>query len=294
METTELKQQLAEARLQDLRLILMATIAVCLFWVVFARDSGPVLESTKPSIGTVYPEGPIRYRQGRSLEWNDFSGEFPVFERDSIFTPAGSTAYIELNEGGVIDLKPNSLVKLVGLGAKADVGIVFGQSSRSAFDADALRNMIYACTPPPTVKQLEILEVPELPVLPVSSVKLLPTRKVANVKALPLDDLSFYNLKLITPADGAGLPRTSLWVSFTWTEIPVKGVSYTLEVSRLKDFSAAKIGSKNAQSGGLLLLNLPGTYYARVTARLGKQAILSKVNQFEMLKVARKPATKAP
>ncbi len=288
MESKELKKELAQARAQDLRLILMATIGLGLFWVLFGKDSGRSYQSSSTSIGTLVPQGTIHYRAGRSLEWNELDGESPVYERDSIFTPEGSKAYIELTDGTTLDLQSNSLVKLIDLGSKTNqVGIVLGNSK--PFDAESFSRMIYACSKKPEARNpLNLEALDEIPVLTRATPKLLPTRKVAEAITKPLDQLSHYNLHLKSPPDKSSLPRTSLWVDFTWSTIPLPGVKYSLEVSRFKNFSA-KIGSNDAASGQLLLVNLPGTYYARVTASLKGQTIQSKINEFKMQKVSLAP-----
>jgi hypothetical protein len=294
METPELKQQLALDRTKDIQLVLLVSLSLGLFWAIFGKETGRSAQSSTPAIGTVYSEGPVRYRAGRSLEWNDLDGDFPVYERDSIFTPAGSKAAIELSEGGALDLKPNSLVKLIGLGSSgSSVGIVFGEAAHTTntYDAKAIKQMIYSCAPPR--KEVHSLDGPELSALPIlpPQGQLLPVRKIAADGLQELTDLKDFILKLVTPADHSDVPRTSLWVDFTWTTIPLPGVRYELEVSRFKDFST-KIGSNRAESGQLLLLNLPGTYYARVSAHLGNQSIQSKINSFNMRKVTRKPSAK--
>jgi hypothetical protein len=293
----ELKQQLADARAQDVRLVLMVTLALGIFLLLFGLDSSNLYDSDRPPIGTVFPDGSVRYRAGRSLEWNDVDSEFPVYQRDSIFTPAGSSATIELTEGGTISLKPNTLVKLIDLGSRqTDVELVFGEAKGAtaapAVPVDNLRNMIYACQRTGDVKRLSgpAVEggVPVLP--PPAKLAALPPKPVPP-RVKPIDKLEHFGISILVPANKSTIPRTSLWVGFNWSPVPVRGVKYELEVSRDLSFKT-RIGSKDARPGELLLVNLPGEYYARVKARVGKEVIESPASQFTMLKVgARAPAT---
>ncbi len=284
----ELKQQLADARAQDVRLVLIVTLAVGIFLMLFGLNASNMNSSDKPPIGTVFPDGNVRYRAGRSLEWNDFDAEFPVYQRDSIFTPEGSSATIELTEGGSIDLKPNTLVKLIDLGsAQTDVELVFGDAkgaSQNAPQIEALRNMIYACQRPSDVKRLSGPTSGELPKLPerLNLGALIARPNVPPTK--PLDKLDYFGIKILSPADKSTLPQTSLWVGFNWSPVPLKGVQYELEVSRESTF-VNRIGTKNAKPGELLLVNLPGKYFARIRARIGSRTVLSPTSEFTMEKV---------
>jgi hypothetical protein len=285
----ELKQQLADARAQDVRLVLIVTLALGVFLMLFGINTTNMNSSDKPPIGTVFPEGNVRYRAGRSLEWNDINAEFPVYQRDSIFTPEGSSATIELSDGGRIDLKPNTLVKLIDLGSRqTEVELVFGDAkgaSQITPQIEALRNMIYACQRPSDVKRLSGPMDGELPKLPerLTLGPLLPKPALPPTK--PLDSLDYFKIKILTPAHQSTLPQTSLWVGFNWSPVPLKGVQYELEVSRDNSF-VNKIGTRNAKPGELLLVNLPGKYFARIRARVGSRSVLSPVSEFTMQKVA--------
>ncbi len=285
----ELSAELQNARDQDLRLVLIASMVLLVLLFLLSGEAASLLDGKANPIGTVIPEGQIRRRASRSLEWNSHSLEFPVYQNDSIYTPENTLAHIELKNGKTIELKPNSLVKLVESSSnQSEVEIVFGSANGARIKSDLeaaqlVRNIANTCRPEAALPG-ELPQYEDLPALPNRSplAKDLPPPQKPIL--LPLDRLEFFNLKLLSPKNLSTIQRPALWVQFSWSPIPLKKTHFEIEVSQSKDF-VDKIDIKQAKNGQVLLINTPGIYYARVRARLHDEELVSPVHTFKMVRV---------
>lgn len=109
----------------DKFLLLIAAGGLVALFAWFFNTSTQVIETTK--IGAIYTDGTVRRRQSRSLQWGNIQSEGTLFQRDTIYNPAGTQTMIVFKNGTEIELKENTMVQFDELaGDELDVVLLKG------------------------------------------------------------------------------------------------------------------------------------------------------------------------
>jgi hypothetical protein len=108
-------------------------VAIILFMVLgFFLINDDLLDlenfNLKNSIGKISEsENDVRFKHSNKFVWKKARKKVSVAEGDAIFTGADSTAMIELSDGTIVNIEPNSLVILNRTGDQLELDLKFGQ-----------------------------------------------------------------------------------------------------------------------------------------------------------------------
>lgn len=275
----------------DRTLGIIATLLVLGVLAWFGRGFLPESGSKHAIIGRITPEGGLRVRHARSLDWRQIDGETDVHVWDTIHTGADGGATVALTDGNAIRIDPNTLVLFRESGSGFDLLVVQGRVV--APETIAVEQAQKAPKPIPVPAVLK-----DLPAL-AERVKSLGVRKIppppSRAPQLPTAQyvLSDFQIRLLEPLRKAGKRSVELnrWNDFRWNRVPLEGVQYRLQLkprsktARYVDYPTSK-HSLSVQVGA------PGLYDVSVEARLGRDIITSPPERLFVTENGRDVASK--
>lgn len=263
----------------------LVIFALALFWLInyepFSHGPGAA-----KVVGIVSTDGPIRRRHSGTLAWSDVDGESEIYFRDIVYTPSNVVALVKLEDGREVPLPPDSLVQFDEI-TVSNIEISLRETARkegvfrliplpktqvSRFLPDPMGlEMLFDEIKQRTFKGLDRPLVTHPPI-PVSEA----------TAEFQLTEVQDFELKLITPVSfGVYKITTDQWLTMRWTQVPLEGISYQIEIARNPEFRR-RLSYNSAKNQVNIQIDNPGLYYWRVRALREDLVMISPTWQFEM------------
>lgn len=278
----------------DRTLGIIATLLVLGVLAWFGRGFLPDSGSKHPVIGRITPEGGLRIRHARSLDWRQIDGEADVHLWDTVHTGADGGAIVALTDGNTIRIDPNTLVLFRETGGGFDLLVVQGRVV--APQTIAVEQVEKKAQPPKPIAAPAVMK--ELPAL-AARVQTLGNRQIppppARVPQLPTAQyvLSDFQIRLLAPPRRAGKRSVELnrWNDFRWNRVPIEGVQYRLQL-KPRSKTARYIDYPTSKHTLSVQVGAPGLYDVSVEARLGRDIITSPPERLTVTENGRDVASK--
>ena len=257
---------------------IIATLLVLGVLAWFGRGFLPKSDSKHPVIGRITPEGGLRVRHARSLDWRQIDGEANVHLWDTVHTGADGGAVVALTDGNTIRIDPNTLVLFRETGNGFDLLVVQGHVvAPQSVAVEQVEKRVQPAYKPITAPAV----MKELPAL-AARVQSLGNRKIPppppKGPSLPTAQyvLSDFQIRLLAPARVSGKRSVELnrWNDFKWNSVPVEGVQYRLQL-KPRSKTARYIDYPTGKHMLSVQVGAPGLYDVSVEARLGRDIITS-------------------
>ncbi len=292
-------------------LALLSALVACLFIYVLFFYVGESARPNEAPIGEIISVKKIKQRHSGSLSWRVRSGVFPVYLKDVIYVPKDAAAIFKL-DGEEITIPENTLVQLDSNSLESIKINLLQEKNPELLKQKKWDLLPRGMTPkraaqtpapvPAAPKPLipEAKETPKPAQLPsladieamLNKAKDLKekrkdlTKKKEREQTVPVppprpfgDDLTDYWIELISPKKEEFDFKSHRWMKLSWKPIPLKGVEYSVEIS--KDEKLSKVVTyPTSQSKALVLFEEPAKYYWRVKAKRGGSAIVSELSSF--------------
>lgn len=271
----------------DWALLYLAVTAILssVYFLILRDANGP----TQPSIGTISTSQIVQQRHSRATEWKNVSGDQPLYLKDFVYTPAGSTVAVELDTREKVTLESNTLVQFDEIEKGQAVINLFSGKVEGAL---AIRQYDFRLLPfPPenlghladpgsiesrhaefTAKLRAVLKRPVL------------SRDLSliDIPSVTLDRFSDYEPAPKSPNNRVFNLTQNRWIRFVWAPIPFPNVEYLFEISKTVDFKKV-ISQQTTDFFVSLQFENENRYYWRVTAiRFGEKVVSSRVASFEV------------
>lgn len=236
-------------------------------------------------IGEVETEGSVQRRPSRSLSWQTINGGSSIYLKDYVYTPKDTRAKVIFSNKSFIELEPDSLIQFDEI-LQDQIQISLLDSERKKKEdffswlpslAQKLTKRLRAVSP------LEELRESYENEFKASLANLDSLSRVTNNvnQEIPTQLLQDFDLNLLYPKDERYNVLSNRWLEVEWTEIPLQGVSYQIDVSQTNDFRK-KITYQTKKSKIKIQINDPGHYYWRVVAKQNEEKLESTVGHFAM------------
>jgi hypothetical protein len=273
----------------DRTLGIIATLLVLGVLVWFGRGFLPETGSKYPVVGRITPQGGLRIRPPRTLQWRDVEGDADVHLWDTVHTGSDGGAIVRLTSGEIITIDPNTMVLFREFGSSFDLLVVKGRVV--APQTIAVEQRGAAPIAPPAVLR-------ELPAL-TARVQSLGRREIppppSRVPQLPTAQyvLSDFQIRLVAPRAFGGKRTVELnrWNDFRWSRVPLEGVQYRLQL-KPKSKTARYVDYPTSKHSLSVQVGAPGLYDVSVEARLGRDIITSPPERLVVTENGRDIATK--
>jgi hypothetical protein len=290
----------------DRVILLIAIIFFCVtgYFLFFETTEGR-LKKGMTVLGKISTRGVVRRRHAGSLYWSNISGEATLYLRDTVYTPMDTTAEVIFNGNQKLELEPDSMVqfdeitvdkiqivlkegkeKLVELGKPQSIRL----KTVTAKQETPIRILPYPKTLGMRALGVEVDALEKVLQSLTADLKVILERKIAlasvvevRIPEAPQLTADLYELRLISPNAETYDITANPWIKMSWEPLPLKGVSYQLEMARNPYFSKPLhfVTKDNRIS---VPLDQAGHYYWRVRGIKGTQQVLSRVFYFEVEK----------
>ena len=283
--------------LVSLGLVLGFLSAGLLFWG--SSDSG-LLEGLQP-VGTLVTQNGVQRRHSKSLSWSKIAKSGKLYPKDVVYTPAQSSAEVQMGNSQKLILEPESMVEFDTVTSGTfNVVLVQGIAKIQSEKGEETKILVKE---EETSSVTPVLKRPSLPFLLVdlqawriqqgeliqvlgklgSNSKILEEEK-GSLAPAELKSLQYFKVGLAPVLTKTG-EENSEWQILRWSEIPLSGVLYEVEISRDENFKRAiRQDSLKNRTLEVQLLD-PGQYFWRVKAKHSGNQIQSALG---MLKIERK------
>lgn len=266
----------------DRLLILLGLVGSLIFsWILIFVSTGSIDLSGVSEIGTLTTTKSVKQRHARALAWDSLVKQGNIYTRDLIYTPSGTSAEVTLKGQNVLYLAPETLVEfdpvslnefdIVLLRGKGKIRNLANNTEKEIRAEKKASSLIKAASavalpfqyvePKTWAKQQREKVKQALKKIQVSDVK--PVKSLAEVIPFELSDF-ILELQPINPmnTDAGQIP----WYQMAWSQIPIPGVVYELEVSRNPNFQRTiQQTFKTSRAKVQFLEN--GIHYWRVVAK---------------------------
>lgn len=278
----------------DRSVLLLSLLAIFfLSYFLFFQENKLSVNSLQV-VGTIETNGILQRRQPRSLGWENIKTNSKIYLKDFIYVPKNTKATIVLQDNKTLELESDSMIQFDEI-FQDQIQISLLDSVQKSFKGSqktvVLQKPKFEFIPMIQFvqKRLESLE-PFIQMQNEITENLKKHLKVSLKKVTPVTSenilahsLNDYELLLISPVDDRYNSTSNQWISMLWTEVPLKGVEYQLEISKYQDFHKV-IKHQTKKNKLKIQLQDPGEYYWKVSARFEKERLSSSIKKFTMTK----------
>jgi hypothetical protein len=283
----------SRARNPDFKFLVGATLLFLAVTVAIDQGRPNTEHAFQPVIGTVKPKGSVERRPNGELVWETLQGERDIHLKDFVHTSENSSATIVMGKDGAIELGPNTVVQFDDTTTHSiHISLLQGvvktppntRTIRVEKRAASLNKVANASRRRSLPSRLEnpadlanaldsvTRAVAALPAKPLALESVTPPAHV-NVHVHQLERLSEFKIDLLFPQ--AQATQKADWVEFRWSQVPLSGTNYELQISTAPDFEYF-VSHEGTKSKIRVEFNRNGTFYWRVKAVLGKENFVSE------------------
>jgi hypothetical protein len=255
-------------------------------WMLFFYPFGSEWDGSSPVVASVHTDGKIRRRHAQTLQWEDLTDQEPIYLRDSVYVPSGSSADVTLKDGKTVSLAPDSLVQFDD--------ITISAMEISLWDKLKQQEKAFRLMPlpkPPKAGDLTDtfgLRLQYEDLRQRLSAILTKAMALGSAKSIApyhfsLNRLDDYNIELLAPFNGQHIALNGeRWMRMAWSPIPLIGTTYELLMSRDPNFRQ-KIPHQTQSTSVNVQFQDPGRYFWRVRVKRGNETVISDVHEFDMV-----------
>jgi hypothetical protein len=278
----------------DRGVLLLSFLAIFFLSYFLFFQQNKLSVSSLQVVGTIQTDGILQRRQPRSLGWENIQTDSQIYLKDFIYVPKNTKATIVLKNKKTLELESDSMIQFDEI-FQDQIQISLLDSVQKAFKGTentvVMQKQKFEFIPMIQFvqKRLESLE-PMIQMQQEMTESLKKHLQVALKKIKPVTTenilahtLFDYELNLISPVDDRYNSTSNQWIAMLWTDVPLKGVEYELEISKYQDFHKV-IKHQTKKNKLKIQLQDPGEYYWKVNARFEKEKLSSNIKKFTMTK----------
>lgn len=282
----------------DKRDKVLTVLAAILFLVagyyLFFHEPDYVGITNAVEIGKLKPtQGFVRRRHARNLNWRTLKDSETLYLKDIVYVPKGMMAEIELAGKKKLTLESDTMVQFDEMTMDGiEITLFDGHVKGAAAVVKRVQEIMPVLLPRKKTQMANQLTGLDALALRSSELqgrggdfyqRLKNRRAVQTITAprpLALNRLEDYVLEPIRPKGGTNVVSGRNWIELTWTQVPLDGVEYVVQIAKDDDFEKF-IRFPTTKQKTFIKLGASGTFYWRVVASLGKEKATSVAENFK-------------